>query len=106
MKAILAIFALMLLTGCSVDSVSFKLTDLEYERTDNGFKLKTDNWTDILINQPQLLPGEAPPPGMTYSNNTTGIPGNITLNNVTNVTNETREIVAEVENNTIKLAYG
>ena len=93
------LIALTLLTGCSVDSISFKLTDFEYQKTDEGFKVKTNNWTDILFNNPQLLPGEAPPPGMTYYNYTPGNPG---VRNVSK--NGTKELIAEVENNTVTLA--
>lgn len=40
-----------MLTGCNVSRVQVKLTDFEYENTENGFKVSSSNYTDILINQ-------------------------------------------------------
>jgi hypothetical protein len=47
----------MLLAGCN--SISIRLTDGEVEFTDKGFKVTTDDYTDILINQPQRTEPES-----------------------------------------------
>jgi hypothetical protein len=86
----LAFFVMLLfLTGCGVESLSFKLSELEYEHTDTGFKVKANNWSDVIINDPQCdLPDLEMEP----------ISISVETENETNNT-------ATIENNTVVLAY-
>ena len=89
-KVFALLIVLLFLTGCNVNSVSFKIPDLEVERTDNGgFRVSQDNFTDILINREPTLP-PVPEPAILVSE-----PRSI---------NETVEV--EVSNNSITLSRG
>ena len=91
------LISLVLLTACDVNRVQVKLTDFQYEGTENGFKVSSDNYTDIIINQDSntarlgevVAPSTPPlPPGTTEDED---IKENLSLQ-------------AEVENNTIKIS--
>jgi hypothetical protein len=95
---ILALISLTLLTGCDLESVSLKLSDIEYQQTDNGFIIKSHNWTDILVNDPQNLVNSLD----TYT------PDTLLLTNVSNVSlnsNVSKKITAGLKNDTIVLSY-
>lgn len=97
--------SMLFLTACDVNHIKVKLTDFEYEATQNGFKIYSYNYTDIIISQDSnaarqmeyVQPSPAPPTSQSLDS--------FLQDNVTETDNSTK-IIAEVENDTIKLTLG
>lgn len=103
-RIVFLISAILLLSGCGVDRISIKLSDIEYEGTESGFKVRTSNYTDIYINQ-------APGPAATFESHDVALPppgplliSTVELNitdNVSNISVNKSLYKAEVDNATI-----
>jgi len=107
---LLTLLPILLLTGCDINAISIKMPNLEYQNTEQGWVLGMHNFTDILINDPQLPQASIPPsPELLPTNETPRIPGNLTqltqtYTNLTEMLNESNEsATVKIENNTIRI---
>jgi hypothetical protein len=100
---------MLLLTGCDVHSVSLKLTDIEYHATQDGWMLRSPNWSHVVLNEAYQIPGNYNPvmPELAAEQNLTGnvsissnLTGNVSIQG--NVT-EIDTILVSIENGTIKI---
>jgi hypothetical protein len=94
------IFSMIFISGCNVERLQIKLSDIEYKGTETGFIIKSYNYTDIIINE-EIQARQAPAAiainnSQMYTNVSKGIQmlTNVSkgIQMITNVTNNTINI--------------